>query len=109
MRLRTRGMVGRTIAAATAVGVIAAPLALTSTTAQAETAKVPPLKVMTRNLYLGVDILRPLAAVDALPDDAPVTKIARPANLPGRPSEPLGEVSLFTAENLPARQELRRY
>jgi len=65
-------MVGRTIAAATAVGVIAAPLALTSTTAQAETAKVPALKVMTRNLYLGVDIMRPLAAVAALPEDAPL-------------------------------------
>lgn len=50
MRLRTRRTVGRAVAAATVVGVIAAPLALTSTTAQAETAKVPPLKVMTRNL-----------------------------------------------------------
>jgi len=72
MRLRTRGMVGRAVAAATAVGVIAAPLALTTTTAQAENAKVPPLKVMTRNLYLGVDIMRPLAAVAALPEDAPL-------------------------------------
>ena len=72
MRLRTRGRAGRAIAAATVVGVIAAPLALTTGTAQAETAKVPPLKVMTRNLYLGVDIMRPLAAVDALPDDAPL-------------------------------------
>lgn len=72
MRLRTRGTVRRAIAAATAVGVIAAPLALTTTTAQAETATVPPLKVMTRNLYLGVDIMRPLAAIAALPDDAPL-------------------------------------
>lgn len=72
MRLRTRGTVGRAVAAATVVGVIAAPLALTTTTAQAETAKAPPLKVMTRNLYLGVDIMRPLVAVDALPDDAPL-------------------------------------
>ena len=75
MRLRTRGWAGRAIAAATVVGVIAAPLALTTGTAQAETAKVPPLKVMTRNLYLGVDIMRPLVAVDALPDDAPVTDV----------------------------------
>ena len=75
MRLRTRGTVGRAVAAATVVGVIAAPLALTSTTAQAETAKVPPLKVMTRNLYLGVDIMRPLVAVDALPDDAPLAQL----------------------------------
>lgn len=72
MRLRTRGTVGRAVAAVTVVGVIAAPLALTTTTAQAETAKAPPLKVMTRNLYLGVDIMRPLVAVDALPDDAPL-------------------------------------
>jgi len=75
MRLRTRRTVGRAVAAATVVGVIAAPLALTSTTAQAETAKVPPLKVMTRNLYLGVDIMRPLVAVDALPDDAPLAQL----------------------------------
>lgn len=72
MSPRTRGMVGRAIAAATAVGVIAAPLALTSTTAQAETATAPPLKVMTRNLYLGVDIMRPLAAIAALPEGAPL-------------------------------------
>lgn len=63
MRLGTRGRAGRAIAAATVVGVIAAPLALTTGTAQA-TAKVPsPLKVMTRNLYLGADIQRPIAAI----------------------------------------------
>ena len=81
MRLRTRGRVGRAIAAATVVGVIAAPLALTTGTAQAETAKVPPLKVMTRNLYLGVDIQRPLVATaGATSQDDLITKLGNEAD-----------------------------
>lgn len=75
MRRRLPTTVGRAVAAITTMAVVAAPLAPTAPIASAGTATVPPLKVMTRNLYLGVDILRPLAAVDALPDDAPITDV----------------------------------
>ena len=82
MPLRTRSLAGRAIAAAATLTVLAAPLAVTTAGAQAADSQVeaarPALKVMTRNLYLGVDILRPLDAVSELPpgSDLPTTLTA---------------------------------
>jgi endonuclease/exonuclease/phosphatase family metal-dependent hydrolase len=67
MRLRTRSLAGRAIAAAATLTVLVAPLAVTATGAQAADTQVrashPALKVMTRNLYLGTDIMRPIDAI----------------------------------------------
>lgn len=67
MSLRTRSLAGRAIAAAATLTVLVAPLAVTTTGAQAADTRVtyerPALKVMTRNLYLGTDIMRPLDAI----------------------------------------------
>ena len=66
MRLRTRSLAGRAIAAAATLTVLVAPLAVTAGGAQADTqvrAAKPALKVMTRNLYLGTDIMRPIVAI----------------------------------------------
>ena len=67
MRLCTRSLAGRAIAAAATLTVLAAPLAVTATGAQAAEIQVQParpaLRVMTRNLYLGTDIQRPIRAI----------------------------------------------
>ena len=67
MTLRTRSLARRAIAAAATLTVLAAPLAVTAPGAQAAEARAgtarPALKVMTRNLYLGADIMRPIAAI----------------------------------------------
>ena len=78
MRLRTRSMTGRAIAAAATLAILVTPIAVstaeattpgrTGLAAQSETQVArPALRVMTRNLYLGVDIMRPLEAIAALP------------------------------------------
>ncbi len=74
MRLRPRSLTGRlTSAAATLALLLAAPALGTAAHAQpvARTqaqASPPALKVMTRNLYLGTDIMRPIVAVQGLTD-----------------------------------------
>ena len=71
MQLRTRSLAGRAIAAAATLTVLVAPLAVTTAGAQAADSQVraarPALKVMTRNLYLGTDIMRPLDAIQGVP------------------------------------------
>jgi endonuclease/exonuclease/phosphatase family metal-dependent hydrolase len=77
MRFRTRSLAGRAIAAAATLTVLVAPLAVTAGGAQADTqarAAKPALKVMTRNLYLGTDIMRPIAAIQGK-QDAPVVEL----------------------------------
>lgn len=79
MRLRTRSMAGRATAAAATLAILVAPLAVSSAeattpsgsslAARSETKVArPPLKVMTRNLYLGVNIMRPIEAIQGLTD-----------------------------------------
>jgi endonuclease/exonuclease/phosphatase family metal-dependent hydrolase len=72
MPLRTRSLAGRAIAAAATLTVLVAPLAVTTAGAQAADSQVkaagPALKVMTRNLYLGVDIQRPIRAIQGITD-----------------------------------------
>ncbi|MGZ5416741.1 MAG: hypothetical protein ACXWDI_06155 [Nocardioides sp.] len=72
MPLRTRSLAGRAIAAAATLTVLMAPLAVTTAGAQAADSQVkaarPALKVMTRNLYLGVDIQRPIRAIQGITD-----------------------------------------
>jgi endonuclease/exonuclease/phosphatase family metal-dependent hydrolase len=79
MRL-TRSLAGRAIAAGVTAALLIAPLALSST-AQADAgtgsrtkATRPALKVMTRNLYLGTDIMRPIKAIQGK-EDAPVLEL----------------------------------
>ncbi len=80
MRLRTRSLAGRAIAAAATLTVLVAPLAVTATGAQAADTQVaaarPALKVMTRNLYLGTDIMRPLDAIVGVPPAGLFTALA---------------------------------
>ena len=88
MRLRTRSSAERAATstirkaatAGIALGALALPLVVSpaqaqtatglSQVARVEKAPVPALRVMTRNLYLGTDIMRPLDAVAALPAGA---------------------------------------
>jgi hypothetical protein len=66
-------MPGRLLAAVTTIGLLAVPLlgstadAQTATTARV-TASKPALRVMTRNLYVGTDIMRPLRAIAGISD-----------------------------------------
>jgi len=76
MRL-IRATAGRAVAAGATLAVLAAPLALVTTPATADTqarAARPALKVMTRNLYLGTDIMRPIAAIQGK-ENAPVVEL----------------------------------
>lgn len=75
MRLRMRARAARDVrrnhtrlAAALALGALAAPLAITQADAATAAKPVPDVRVMTRNLYLGADIMRPIEAVQAVPD-----------------------------------------
>jgi endonuclease/exonuclease/phosphatase family metal-dependent hydrolase len=67
-RARARGR--RLVAAAAALGLLGLPL-LTSTADAAPAQPAPTVKVMTRNLYLGADIMRPIGAVSSVPKDDP--------------------------------------
>ena len=72
-----RARAGRAIAAGATLAILAAPLALSTTTAAADTqarSARPALKVMTRNLYLGTDIMRPIAAIQGK-ENAPVPEL----------------------------------
>ena len=68
MTFRPRSLTGRATAAAAALSILLTPLL--GAPSQAQTtgatkapAHVPALRVMTRNLYLGTDIMRPIVAV----------------------------------------------
>ena len=64
----------------------------------------PTVKVMTRNLYLGADIMRPIAAIAAGPGGAP-RRPARPARrVRQRQRRPPRDI--VDATNFPARAEL---
>jgi endonuclease/exonuclease/phosphatase family metal-dependent hydrolase len=53
------------------------PLLASPTNAQEAVSRAPAVKVMTRNLYLGTDIMRPIVAVQGLPvDNDPVHQAA---------------------------------
>jgi endonuclease/exonuclease/phosphatase family metal-dependent hydrolase len=76
MRL-IRASAGKAVAAGATLAILAAPLALGTGSAAADTqvqAARPALKVMTRNLYLGTDIMRPIAAIQGK-QDAPVVEL----------------------------------
>ena len=76
MRL-IRATAGKAVAAGATLAILAAPLALSTTSASAETqarAARPALKVMTRNLYLGTDIMRPIVAIQGK-QDAPIPEL----------------------------------
>ena len=64
MQLRTPRRGRRLVAAVATLGLLGLPL-LTSTAADAAASKpkAPAVKVMTRNLYLGADIMRPIQAL----------------------------------------------
>jgi endonuclease/exonuclease/phosphatase family metal-dependent hydrolase len=80
----TRSSAGRAVAAGAAAALLVTPLALTTTAladsqtgaateTQANAAR-PALRVMTRNLYLGTDIMRPINAIQGK-QDAPVLEL----------------------------------
>ena len=80
MQLRTPRRGRRLVATVATLGLVGLPL-LTST-ADAATgpnsgpgtvvqAPAPAVKVMTRNLYLGADIMRPIKAIGSVPKDDP--------------------------------------
>ncbi|MGN6574804.1 MAG: hypothetical protein ACTHKG_03880 [Nocardioides sp.] len=76
MRL-IRATAGKAVAAGATLAILAAPLALSTTSASADTqarAARPALKVMTRNLYLGTDIMRPIVAIQDK-QDAPIPEL----------------------------------
>lgn len=77
MSLRTRLLTGRVTAAVVAASLLALPMLVSPAEAQpaaapedrsAAAGRGPAVKVMTRNLYLGTDIMRPIRAVQGISD-----------------------------------------
>jgi endonuclease/exonuclease/phosphatase family metal-dependent hydrolase len=71
MTFRPRSLTGRVTAAAATLSILITPLLVAPSQAQPTGASkaqppVPALRVMTRNLYLGTDIMRPIVAVQGL-------------------------------------------
>ena len=77
MHHRTPGRGRLLVAATAALGLLGLPLLTTTadaapgSTPRAAGAQAPAVKVMTRNLYLGADIMRPIAAISSVPKDDP--------------------------------------
>ena len=70
MHLRTPGRGRRLVAAAATLGLLGLPLLISPADAAAGKPKPPPVKVMTRNVYLGADIMRPIQAISSVnPND----------------------------------------
>jgi endonuclease/exonuclease/phosphatase family metal-dependent hydrolase len=73
MTFRPRSLTGRATAAAATLSILLTPLLVAPSHAQTTgtttaPAHVPALRVMTRNLYLGTDIMRPIVAVQGKTD-----------------------------------------
>ncbi len=78
MKLRTSRRGRRLVAAAATFALLGAPLLTTPADAAGQVGggKAPAVKVMTRNLYLGADIMRPIAAVQQAAIDHPGDQVA---------------------------------
>lgn len=71
MQLRTPRRGGRLVAAVATVALLGAPLISAPADAAAAKPKAPTVKVMTRNLYLGADIMRPIKAIGSVDPNDP--------------------------------------
>lgn len=82
MRLRMRSRVTGLAAAVTALATLVVPFAASSAEAGAGAAAPPgkPITVMTRNLYLGADIMKPLEAVGTATGADAVLKLGHAAH-----------------------------
>jgi endonuclease/exonuclease/phosphatase family metal-dependent hydrolase len=77
MQLRTLRR-GRNLVIATAtLGLLGLPLLTSPAEAAPSKSKAPAIKVMTRNVYLGADIMRPLAALQRAQAEHPDDQIAQ--------------------------------
>jgi endonuclease/exonuclease/phosphatase family metal-dependent hydrolase len=80
MQLRTRRRGRHLVAAAATIGLLGLPLLTSTADAAPARPKAPAVKVMTRNLYLGADIMRPIRALAGADQSNPIATLDAFAN-----------------------------
>jgi endonuclease/exonuclease/phosphatase family metal-dependent hydrolase len=103
MHLRTVRRGRNLVAAAATLGLLGLPLLTSPAEAAPGKPKAPAIKVMTRNLYLGADILRPIQALGKAQAEHPGDQLAQ-LNAFANANDITHDIVMAT--NFPARAEM---